>query len=218
MRYKDKEMLEQPIIRETMVQTGSDSVESPYDDWELVRQCQENRKRYFPVLVERHYALVVNIGYRFFLDRELAEDMAQEVFLKVFNKFNGLKEGKQPFVHWLCRITTNQCRSMYRKRTSEKNTVTSGKVDYWFGDESVSAADELVDDEKKISIRMVNEALKELKADERMVMILCHFAEMKTREIASAMKAHEYTVRRLLRRAEEKMRKIVAQRTLEHYA
>lgn len=187
------------------------------DDWELVQRCQEIREPFFSELIKRHYTLVINICFRFFLDKQLAEDTAQEVFLKVYEQIEDVHPGKQPFVHWLCRITTNSCKSLYRKRTCEKNNVNDGKVDFWYN-ENLTEIKSQIDSETNTAVKYVNDALKQLKPDERIVLILAHIAELKTREIASVIKVPEYSVRRSIRRAEEKLRKLVTQRTLEEYA
>lgn len=192
-------------------------IEGDNNDWELIRCCRTEKDKYFPLLIKRHYVLVVNIGYRFFLDRGTAEDVAQEVFLTLYNELDRLQEGKQPFVHWLCRITSNSCRTLYRKRNSERNAVALGRLDHWYG-EAVSGAGSEYNDEKSTAIRYVNEALQTLKPDERMALVLSYIAELKTRDIALAMKAPEYTIRRLLRRAEEKLRKSIIQLKLEDHA
>jgi RNA polymerase sigma-70 factor, ECF subfamily len=187
------------------------------DDWELVAYCQKEKNLFFPKLVKRHYALVVNIGFRFFSDQETAKDMAQEVFLKVYHHLEEFRPGKQPFVHWLCRITTNHCRSHYRKQSSEKRAVVGGKVDFWYQDDGADPLEHF-DDQTKSNIDYVNQALQRIKPNERIVLILSHMAELKTCDIAPIVKKPEYTVRRMLRRAEEKMRKLITQRITEQNA
>jgi RNA polymerase sigma-70 factor, ECF subfamily len=196
---------------------ASASTGEHHDDWDLVLLCRNDRERFFPDLMKRHYALVVNMGYRFFSDRDRAEDMAQEVFLKVYHQLDRLRAGKQPFVHWLCRITTNCCRSMYRKQQSEIKNVTAGKVDFWYS-EGVPDQLEFFDDDTVTAVSIVNVSLQQIKPDERMALILSHINELKTREVASILKLPEYTVRRLLRSAEEKLRKLITQRMLEQHA
>ncbi len=206
-------MIQQQVGRE---KKGPDSAScvSGSDDWELVCDCRREKNSFFPLLMERHYRLVFNIAYRFFLDRGVAEDMAQDVFLSVYHEIDHVKPGKQPFVHWLCRVTSNCCRSQYRKRSSEKRAVAAGKVDHWYGDEAAGPA-ERIDDETGKAIEYVNGALVLLKPKERMALILSHIADLRTCQIAPMLKIPEYTVRRLLRRAEEKMRKSISRRIFE---
>jgi RNA polymerase sigma factor (sigma-70 family) len=119
---------------------AADSCGERGDDWDLVLLCRNDRERFFPLLMKRHYALVVNMGYRFFSDSGTAEDLAQDVFLKVYHQLDSLHPGTQPFVHWLCRITSNGCRSLYRKRNSEKRALAAGKADFWFDGETTGLA------------------------------------------------------------------------------
>lgn len=183
------------------------------EDWELVQSLYVEKEFCFSELVRRHYELVVNIGYRFFSDMQLARDNAQEVFLKLYLDHENIKPGKQPFVHWLCRVTSNNCRSLYRKKNSELKAVTGGKVDFWYGDREL-----WLDTQHTESIKCVNEALKKINADDRMVLILSHIAELKTHEIAEIEKIPEYTVRRKIKRAERKLHKLISQLVLEDYA
>ncbi len=183
------------------------------EDWELVQNLFIEKESCFSELVRRHYQLVVNISYRFFSDMQLARDNAQEVFLKLYLDHANIKRGKQPFVHWLCRVTSNNCRSLYRKKNSELKAVSGGKVDFWHEDREYR-----LDTQDSESIRCVNEALKKINADDRMVLILSHIAELKTHEIAEIEKIPEYTVRRRIKRAEKKLHRLIAQLVLEDYA
>lgn len=183
------------------------------EDWELVQNLYIEKEFCFSELVRRHYELVVNIGYRFFSDMQLARDNAQEVFLKLYLDNENIKQGKQPFVHWLCRVTSNNCRSLYRKKSSELKAVTGGKVDFWYGESEYR-----LDTQNSESIKYVNEALKKINTDDRMILILSHIAELKTNEIAEIEKIPEYTVRRKIKRAEKKLHKLIAQYVLEDYA
>ncbi|MBN1604766.1 MAG: sigma-70 family RNA polymerase sigma factor [Chitinispirillaceae bacterium] len=187
------------------------------DDWDIVKMLRttpENRNRCLSELIKRHYALVVNIGFRFFSDRQIAEDMAQEVFLKVHNTLERVSVGKQPFINWLCRITTNTCRSWYRRQASESRALDEKKIDFWH------SAYENTDrgQEDRDAIFHVNNTLQKLSPKERMSLILTYIAELPTSEIAAIMNLPEYSVRRLVNRSEEAMRKQLAQQRLEKYA
>ena len=143
------------------------------EDWELVQNLYIEKEFCFSELVRRHYELVVNIGYRFFSDMQLARDNAQEVFLKLYLDHENIKQMEQPFVHWLCRVTSNNCRSLYRKKNSELKAVTGGKVDFWYGE-----GEHKLDTKNSESIKYVNEALKKINANERIFIILSNIAEL----------------------------------------
>src|SRR3990170_8630704 len=73
----------------------------------------------FEILVNRHQASVLNLIYRFIGDRTQAKDLAQEVFLRVWQSAKSY-EPRAKFTTWIYRITTNLClnelKSSHRKK------------------------------------------------------------------------------------------------------
>ncbi len=71
----------------------------------------------FRQLVQRHHRLVINVAYRALGDLGQAEDVAQEVFLKVYRHLPTYRHEK-PFVHWLHRVAANAVTDALRKTRS----------------------------------------------------------------------------------------------------
>ena len=96
------------------------ATESHHIDWELMRLTAEGDTAAFKELVEKYQRAVVNLAYRFLGSREEAEDIAQEVFLKVYNAAKKYKP-EAKFATWLFRITNNACLNelRHRKRVQE---------------------------------------------------------------------------------------------------
>ncbi len=95
-------------------------------DEELVAYCKTelpNNTHSYELLVQRHMNRVYSIVYRVVCDREEAEDLSQEVFIKVYN---GLKRFDQQasFSSWLYRIATNCALDALDKKKRRPNTVT----------------------------------------------------------------------------------------------
>ncbi len=194
---------------------GSGTSMGDNGDWDLVYECLGGNESCFSELVRRHFSLVFNICYRFFSDKQVAEDASQDVFLKVYEKIknSSLSQGRTPFVHWLCRVTTNTCKSIYRKQRSERKNIDHREVDFWYGDRKGDMEGSYSDSEKQ-AVDYVNMGLQTIDKEERMVLILSHMLELKTKEISSIVKKPGYTVRRELKRGEEKLRKYVKQRMI----
>lgn len=74
----------------------------------------------FEGIVERWQHRLVNLAWRFCRDRAMAEDMAQEVFLKVYRSLGSFR-GESTFSTWLTSIALNTCRS--RVRADSRHTV-----------------------------------------------------------------------------------------------
>jgi len=76
------------------------------EERQLVTRSAAGDQDAFRQLVLRHHRRVVNIAYRALGDAGLAEDVAQEVFIKVFRHLPSYRHEK-PFVHWLHRVAAN---------------------------------------------------------------------------------------------------------------
>lgn len=89
------------------------------DDRALVARTQDGNRDAFAILVERYQERVLNLVYRRLNDRELALDVAQEVFLKAYKGLSRFK-GESKFFTWLFRITMNEAISARRKAERQR--------------------------------------------------------------------------------------------------
>jgi len=84
-------------------------------DNELILDILRGDQKAFEELIHRYQSFVHNVVYHYFAKREDVEDIAQEVFLKVYQGLPGY-DPDRPFKHWLGRITSNMCIDEFRKR------------------------------------------------------------------------------------------------------
>ncbi len=98
------------------------------DDSSLVRKCQGGDRQAFAALVERHYALVHGCTYRRVGNRADAEDIAQEVMIKLASALQTLRE-PAALRGFLLRLSINAVTDFFRKRTSENKGLASYFVD-----------------------------------------------------------------------------------------
>lgn len=109
-----------------------DAGQGPISDLELVNQSKSGDPEAFSELVRRHQHVVFNVAYRFMRESSLAEDMAQEAFLKAYRLLKGFR-GDCSFSTWMYRVTCSVCLTELnrRKRRNEveqelqHHTVTS---------------------------------------------------------------------------------------------
>ena len=127
----------------------------------------------FEILVNRHQTSILNLIYRFIGDRTQARDLAQEVFLRVWQGAKTYKP-EAKFTTWIYRITTNLClnelKSARRRRwfpfhRSNEDSVNS--VEETFPDGSPSAEDLLLTRERS---RQISDALQSLPDNQRMAL------------------------------------------------
>ena len=158
----------------------------------------------FEILVNRHQASILNLIYRFIGDRTQAKDLAQEVFLQVWQAAKTY-EPKAKFTTWIYRIATNLClnelKSARRKkwvsffRSHEDNEYS---MEQSLPDDSPSAEDLLLIRERS---RQISDALQSLPANQRMALVLKRYDDLSYEEIARIMGCSVSAVESLLVRA-----------------
>jgi len=176
--------------------------EIPSED--LMARIAEGDDSAFGILVHRHRTSVLNLIYRFIGDRTQAKDLAQEVFLKVWQSAQNY-EPKAKFTTWIYRITANLCfnelKSARRKkwysfnRSDEDGEHTFEET---LADSTPSAETILLEKERS---RQISDALQSLPENQRMALILKRYDDLSYHEIAQIIGCSVSAVESLLFRA-----------------
>jgi len=140
-----------------------------------------------------HY-IYVRIG-----DRNEAEDLAGEVFVKALESLKSYRERGIPMQAWLFKIAHNLIVDHLRKATKRK-TVPIDTVQIESGEDPVAMA------EKSIEIERVNEAMQKLTPEQREVMRLRFFGGLSSKEVGAILRKSDGAVREMQRAAVEKLR------------
>jgi RNA polymerase sigma-70 factor (ECF subfamily) len=176
--------------------------EIPSED--LMVRIAEGDQDAFEILVNRHQTSVLNLSYRFIGDRTQAKDLAQEVFIRVWQAA-GSYQPKAKFTTWLYRITTNLCfnelKSTRRRRWfpfHRSNEDTGNFIEETLSDGAPSAEDLLLAKERS---RQISDALQSLPDNQRMALILKRYDDLSYQEIAKVIGCSVPAVESLLVRA-----------------
>lgn len=89
--------------------------EASIGDLELVHRAKSGDSEAFSELVRRHQHIIYNVAFRFMRDAALAEDMAQEAFLKAYRLLKGFR-GDCSFSTWMYRVTCSVCLTELNRR------------------------------------------------------------------------------------------------------
>lgn len=180
-------------------------------DHELVTRAQKGETSAFEELVFRYDRKVLSIAHSFTNDADDAQDIYQEVFLRIFQALPDFRF-KSQFSTWLHRITVNVCLS-HKKRTAESSRTRINGVNERNLKEphsgSASVARSISPDQYAQNgeiRRYVEQAIESLSPQEKLVFTLKHYEGYKLREIASMMECGEGTVKRYLFSAVGKLR------------
>jgi RNA polymerase sigma-70 factor (ECF subfamily) len=175
-------------------------------DADIVKAVLQGNKAAYAVLVERYQSFVFTIVSRLVRQREEAEDVAQEVFVKAYLSLAGFK-GSSKFSTWLYTISHTTAISYLRKHRPDTLFADSEHlVDYMDSKNSTGA--EQLSNSKTIK-EAVNTAIKLLPADDAEIITLFYLAEQSIEEIAIIMSLQTSNVKVKLHRARLKMKDIV---------
>lgn len=171
-------------------------------DLELLALTAAGDHAAFAELVRRHQSWVFNLAFRFSRDRQDTEELAQEVFLKVW-KYARTFRGRSAFSTWLYRLAVNTCLNYRQKKKIDPEPLPL------FGDFAAAAdaaGTEILAQEQQI---LVNNALNALPARQKMALILANFEGKSYEEIAVIMKVSISAVETLLFRARQNLAAIL---------
>ena len=178
-----------------------------HEDAQLVHRCLAGDDSAFTTLVKKYQKRVHALAWRKVGDFHIAEELAQDTFLKAYEKLGTLKNPSQ-FAGWLYVITNRLCIAWHRKQKSpmESLETTSGEeieeMSYrHYEDETREKA--AIEDRRE----RVNALLEKLPESERTVVTLHYLGEMTSKAIGEFLGVSPNTVRSRLQRARHRLLK-----------
>lgn len=186
----------------------------PLSDQALIDLYVDGDDKSFEVLVHRHKSKIYTSIILFVKDEELAEDIFQEVFIKIIDTIRKGKyyhDGK--FLQWALRIAYNLCVDHFRRSKRRGNVSLSDDFDIFDVLQSPDANMEqtMVKEQTHDKIRMI---IDQLPPEQREVVILRHYADMSFKEIASLTRVSINTALGRMRYALINMRKMIEEKEL----
>lgn len=184
------------------------------NDRELVRSYLSGNERAFEELLNRHKNKIYTSIYLFVKERNLAEDIFQDTFIKIIDtlrkgKYN--EEGK--FVQWAMRIAYNMCVDHFRRNKRKPTVAPTDEFDI-FSVLSVSEENAETRIIRSQTHDKVRRLVDQLPPEQREVVILRHYAEMSFKEIAALTRVSINTALGRMRYALINIRKMVEEREI----
>jgi RNA polymerase sigma-70 factor (ECF subfamily) len=178
-------------------------------DLALVEQCLSGREAAWEELVRLHTRRVYSVCYRFTGTDSEAQDLTQEVFLRVFRTLRSFRSGEGSFAVWLNRLTRNLLIDNYR-RTKQDRATASIEEQLPRIEESTaitSRADGMLAGRE--ASELLQGALQKLSPELRETVVLRDIEELEYREIAQVLQVPEGTVKSRLNRGRAELARLL---------
>ena len=178
-------------------------------DTQLVERCMTGEESAWEDLVKVHTRRVYSICYRFTGSDSEAQDLTQEVFLRIFRNLKSFRSGEGSFQVWLGRLTRNLLIDHYRRTRPERST------------ESIEEQLPMLEERTAMSARtdgmlagreaseLLQKGLEKLSPELRETVILRDLEELEYREIAQVLQVPEGTVKSRLNRGRAELARVL---------
>ena len=183
-------------------------------DDELMERYQKGDESAFTLLVRRHQQPLVNFIARFTNDRNSAEDLAQETFIRIFKAAHRYKPGRAHFKTWMYHIAKNLCKNELRNRERRDkyrvdNVIDSGsdsngdseEIDLIANTPANQAFQPEVALERKELRNAIQKAIAELPEQYRLPLVLRDLQGLSYEEISEVLELRSGTTKSRINRA-----------------
>jgi len=182
-------------------------------DADLLPGCRGGDEAAWRALVERYTRKVFGLAYRFTGRSDAAEDLTQEVFVKVYQTLHRYREQDGPFGAWLMAVARNHAIDQYRRGKQERLRRSEDPLVL----ETAPSGEEhpIAGIERDERSRLVHAGLKALPPDLRTPLVLCDLQGRSYDEIAAALGLPLGTVKSRINRARLELAKRLMRRRAE---
>ena len=192
---------------ETRVNEDMEAVVALERDTQLMLRVRAGDDTSFGLLLERHRGPVVHFLYRMVQNQAVSEELAQEVFLRVYRS----RETYEPtakFTTWLFRIATHVALNSIRDGKKEKghqslDEDTLDGMERQVADRQLTVEQEMVNE---VKLREVRQAIEALPAKQRAAVLMHKYEGLDYAQIAGVLSCSESAIKSLLFRAYEALR------------
>lgn len=142
---------------------------------------------------EKYSTLIYRLAFQYTLNKSLAEDITQDVFLKLFTNNKSFQSSEHEKA-WIIRVTINHCKNTLKSKNNNCLQLSETEcADEHFENEIIDKLD-------------IQQSIKSLNPSERTILLLYFYEDMTTNQISKYLKMNENTVKSHLKRAKEKIK------------
>ena len=176
----------------------ADTSETPDSIDAVIQRCLAGDQDAWAQIVRQHWRKVFNIAYKFTGKHDEAEDLTQDVFLKIFKSLNTF-DRRDNFQTWLVSVSRNLCIDHYRSVRKERETIDRD-VDAGELTPAATTKSPFAALEQRDRVELLKKALDQLPPTLRSAVLLRDIQELSYQEIADRLHLPEGTVKSRINR------------------
>ncbi len=184
--------------------------ENHLEDIQLVKRCLKGDQKAYAFLLRKYQHGAYNLCYRLVSNPEMAQDLAQESFVKVFNALKQY-DSKYRFSSWLYRVVKNHCYDYLRKSKLPQISIDDDLRDdgrpLQIPDKNVTPDQRVIRQERQ---RIVQQAINKLPLESRTVIVLRHLHDKTYEEMAEILDEPLGTIKARVHRARKKLTELLS--------
>lgn len=189
----------------TEVDEMSSNNQMTTNDEHIINQINEGDTKAFAILVERYKDLVFTLTIRMLKNREEAEEVSQDTFIKVYKSLAKFK-GESKFSTWIYRVAYNTCLDRLKKNKRQLNEVAIDE----FTEHKLKTLDDALEHlEKHEQQRAIQDCLQQLPSDDSFILTLFYFEDLSLDEISKIVSIDANTVKVRLFRSRKRLATIL---------
>jgi RNA polymerase sigma-70 factor (ECF subfamily) len=174
---------------------------STLNDQHYIDKILQGETNAFAVLVDRYKDMIFTLALKMIKNREEAEEVAQDTFIKTFSSLSKFK-GDSKFSTWIYKIAYNTCLDRLKKNKKEENNISIDDFSSHLIKTMDNALSALEDKERKQTIQ---NCLNLLPSDENFLLTLFYFEDQSLEEIGKIMNINANNVKVKLFRSRQKL-------------
>lgn len=189
-------------------------MENNINEFEILKEVSQGDDSLFSEILERYSKPLLNFIYRFLLNREEAEDLCQEVFLRIYQNAGKLKP-QAKFSTILYKIASNLCIDYLRRRKTKNSTISLTSLETEISTNKGTMLRQIPDNktpqpqtllEETEKSKKIYAAFQSLPESQRLALILKIYEDKSYQEIAEIMETTVPSVESLLFRARQNIK------------
>jgi RNA polymerase sigma-70 factor (ECF subfamily) len=187
-------------------------MQSKLSDIELIEQTLAGNQAAYADLVKRHQRFVFTLALRFAKNREDAEEIAQDCFIKAYRSLSAFQRHSK-FSTWLYSIVYTTAMTFLRKKRVDTDSIDDENT--YIQLENSSSSHDVNSAENKSRSYYLNQAIKQLMPDDAAIITLFYMGEQSLEEIGKTLGIETNTVKVKLFRARQRLKEKL-EHTLKH--